>query len=187
MERRQLRQVPIGKTFMAGGQEFIKFTDDMNGCAVVARYVFGTKRFGNTNNFAASELKDYLNGEFLETFENTIGLSNILTHNVDLISLDGLDDYGVYHGVKVSVPTYDFYRKHIRVFDNYQVTHYWWLATPKTTTAHRDTSQVCEVHYDGYVAFLGYHADDGIRPFMVLKPTMMVNYNADQRYNTYSY
>ena len=73
MERRQLRQVPIGKAFMVGNQLFIKFTDDMNGCVVVARDTMTSYHFGTyNNNFAESDLRVYLNGDFLVNFETQL-------------------------------------------------------------------------------------------------------------------
>lgn len=133
---KRLSDVAIGDTFRVADIEFIKF-DEKNGVVTaVAKDVLCSKVFDDdANNFAKSSLLKYLTNEILPKIETAVGANNVLEFETDLVSLDGLDDYGTMRS-KISLPTFDFYRKHVKIFDKHKVNNYWWLSTPDSTPAH---------------------------------------------------
>lgn len=86
---------------------------------------------------------------------------------LDLLSLDGLDDYGIVEGDILAIPTLDLYRecrKSIPKSDN------WWLATPDSTPSGTGASYVRCVRYNGLVYYdvCGWR-NKGVRPFFIIK------------------
>jgi len=137
-----------------------------------------TARFDpDNNNFATSEIMKMLNSsEYLDELAEDFGLENIVPYEVDLLSLDGLDDYGKCE-VRVGLLTLDDYRwgrknkiPHMVIGDPY------WLATPGSTSSGISSSFVLCVRSDGYVGY-----DDcswnglGVRPFFILKSDIFVS------------
>ena len=56
----------------------------------------------------------------------------MLEFETDLISLDGLKTQGIIK-TKISLPTFDFYRANIKLFDKFKLDDWWWLASPWST------------------------------------------------------
>ena len=85
------------------------------------------------NNFAESQLLTRLEYDVLPSMEEKLGTDNIVEFTTDLTSLYGETDYGTI-STKVSIPTFEFYRKHIKAFDKHiKRNRCFWLATPWTT------------------------------------------------------
>lgn len=157
------------------GEEYILCKLFENGTASVLRADLLDKkmRFGKNNNWAKSDWREYLNGEYLEVLEQNFGSENIVEHKVDLTSMDGFDDYG-YTMDKVAIMTFDEYREHSKGIG--LVTSWQWLSTPNQTLSRNDTAYVRVVDGDGSV----YYGDcgwgsGGVRPFFFLKSSIFVS------------
>lgn len=146
-----LAEIKIGETFKVADIEFIKFSDENGYTFAVAKEGVFNSRFGDNNNFAVSTIKNRLEKEILPKIENAVGAENIVEHEVDLLSLDGDDKWGKAN-CKISVPTFDFYRHNVKIFDKHLLDDWWWLATPETTAKHyNDNWSVCvSPHGDVY-------------------------------------
>lgn len=145
-----------------------------NGTASVLRADLLDKkmRFGKNNNWAESDWREYLNGEYLEVLEQKFGSENIVEHKVDLTSMDGFDDYG-YTMDKVAIRTFDEFRetsKGVGLADDLE-----WLATPNQTPSRGDTSYVLIVYGGGDVDYFGCGCNCGVRPFFFLKSSIVVS------------
>ena len=157
------------------GEEYILCKLFENGTASVLRADLLDKkmRFGKNNNWAESDWREYLNGEYLEVLEQKIGSDNIVEHKVDLTSMDGFDDYG-YTMDKVAIRTFDEFRetsKGVGLADDLE-----WLATPNQTPSRGDTSCVRIVNDDGNVSYNGCGwGSYGVRPFFFLKSSIVVS------------
>lgn len=126
----KLSEVKIGETFTVGGIEFIKFSCDGDKTVAVAKSCVFDSEFGRNNNFAQSSVLKRLMDEILPKLEVAVGTENILEHETDLTSLDGLKTYGSVIS-KISIPTFDFYRNNVSIFDENKYDGWWWLATPE--------------------------------------------------------
>lgn len=161
---KRLSDVAIGDTFKVADIEFIKFGEEDGVVTAVAKDILCNKVFDDdTNNFAKSSLLQYLTNKILPKIETAVGANNVLEFETDLISLDGLDDYGTMRS-KISLPTFDFYRKHVKIFNKHKVGNYWWLSTPDSTPAHEVKYWVRIVYDVGPLYGDNCYCDFGVRP-----------------------
>lgn len=123
--------------------------------------------FGRDNNYAESYIRDYLNeSDLVADLKAEFG-DRLVPITTDLLSLDGLDDYGVVDGDILAIPTIDLYRecrRNIPKLDNW-----WWLATPDSTPSGCGSGSVQCVDSGGYVYYGGYLCGRAVRPFFILK------------------
>ena len=161
----KLSEVKVGQVFKIGEVEFIKFSDVEGVTEAVTKDLIFKSEFGRNNNFAESKILGKLKDEFLPKISAAIGIENICDINTDLTSLDGLKTYGSMTS-KISIPTFDFYRNNVEIFDKYKVDGWWWLATPDTTPEHYNDWWVRCVSPVGNINYGGYCINDGVRPFL---------------------
>lgn len=161
-----LAEIEIGKTFEVAGIEFIKFAD-VDGCTqAVAKDTLFKSIFGANNNFAESTILKKLKNDVLPKIEEAVGAENIVEFETDLLSLDGSDKYGKIKS-KISLPTFDFYRANVKVFDKYKLDKWWWLATPDSTTDHANDYWIVCVSRSGNISSNRYYDYYyGVRPFL---------------------
>ena len=170
----QLADVPIAETFKVADIEWIKFYEADGWVAVVAKDTVFTSEFGNDNNFANSKALKKLKKEVLTKLEKAIGADNIKEFETDLVALDGVKTHGKVTS-KISLPTLDFYRQYVDIFDKYKLDKWWWLATPWSALPHYDSSCVLCVAPGGYVVNYYYDYDCGVRPFCIFKSSIFVS------------
>lgn len=174
--KKNLEKVGVGEVFNIAGFDFIKFYDENGNTVAVAKDCLFDSIFGDNNNFAKSKILNKLKKEVLSKIEAEIGAENIVEHEVDLLSLDGSDKWGKLK-TKISLPTFDFYRKHVKIFDKYKLDKWWWLATPDTTTDHcsHDYWVSC-VSPGGYLYFnISDYDGSGVRPFLIFVSSIFVS------------
>ena len=158
--------------FKIGKYEFIKFTDDNGNVIGVLKDSLGDMRFGDNNDFSNSDILKKLNQEFLPEIESVVGAENVLEFETDLTSLDGSKKHGTIKS-KVSLPTFDFYRKNRVVFAKYKLDDWWWLATPDTTSEYVNDNWVVCVSPRGHFNYYGFSVNSiGVRPFLTFVSTI---------------
>lgn len=135
MKKEILAKIKDGELFSVAGIEFIKFYDDNGNTISVSKDCLFDSVFGDKNNFATSEVLEKLKKEVLPKIEQEVGAENIVEHEVDLLSLDGSDKWGKLN-TKISIPTFDFYRKNVKIFDKHKLDGWWWLATADCVSEH---------------------------------------------------
>lgn len=174
--KKMLLEVGVGEVFKVAGFDFIKFYDENGNTVAVAKDLLFNSDFGDNNNFAVSKILKKLNQEVLSKIKEEIGAENVVEHEVDLLSLDGSNKWGKVK-TKISLPTFDFYRKHVKIFDKYNPGNWWWLSTPETTTDHYDNDNwVSCVSPRGIMnnGFSGYN-HIGVRPFLIFVSSIFVS------------
>lgn len=173
---KKLKDIPRGETFSLFGHEWIVLEhDDTNHTLVLTKDIIGNMAFdeSNSNNWAKSTLREYLNGEFLEQMcaglhPSDLGFFSIATN---LISDDGLKDYGESRDF-VSLMTCDLYRKHRDILE--PIAEWWWLATPYSTLA-AYSFRVRYVYTDGTLSGNNaYYGNRGVRPLCYLSSEIFV-------------
>lgn len=126
----------------------------------------------NRNDFGVSDLRAYLNGEFLQKLIGAGAPEEMFEHfNIDLTADDGLQDYGG-DRVRIGLITcaeYRLFRKYIPKVDGW-----WWTATPDSTV----NPFVRCVDSDGSLnSYLyAYYGSRGVRPLCCLKSDILVSY-----------
>ena len=155
-----------GKTINVAGYELICFPREDGAVDVVAKEPVFREQFSKkNNNLAESLVLRKLQEEFLPKIAEAVGEENILEFETDLRTHDGLRPYPNLVS-KVSLPTFDFYRDNVDVFDEHKVDSWWWLATPDSAKPHYDPIWVVCVSPYGYFDGNFYDFNNGVRPFL---------------------
>lgn len=143
--------------------------------AVIRRDLLeNTMEFGDSNNdWKESNVRKYLNNDYLKEIEKEFGVDNIVEYTTNLFSLDGLDDYGTCRD-KVGLLDIDQYRKYRKVLDE-DMDRWWWLLTPDSTSSGWSAQCVLCVDCDGSVDYCDYDFSGSVRPFCILKSSIFVS------------
>lgn len=121
----------------------------------------------DNNNWKTSNIQKFLNGEYLGEIEKAFGKDRIVEHTVNLLSMDGLDDYGTSND-KVSLLTIGQYRRYRKLLGD-NLDRGWWLVTPDSTHTGNNTCCVLFVTSGGNVCDSGCSYYRGVRPFFILQ------------------
>ena len=168
--------VKDGGTFIVAGIEFIKFPESNGTVPAVAKKCLFRSEFGENNDFRCSKVLERLGNEVLPLIAEAVGEENICTINTDLTTLDGLKPYGVMES-KVSLPTLDFYRENVEIFDEHNPGEWWWLATPESSQPHSEPWWVLCVSPSGGIDDIIYRGGNGgVRPFFSFKSSIFESF-----------
>lgn len=161
-------------TFTVAGIEFIKFPEVNGKVPVVARNLPFTSKFGDNNDLNNSYFIEKLN-EIYKKIADEIGEENICEFETDLRTLDGLRHYPNFKA-KISIPTFDFYRDNVEVFDMYPVDSWWWLATPESARPHDEPRwMVCVSPHGDIICDCSNYFSRGVRPFLIFESSLFVS------------
>lgn len=138
--------------------------------AVLKKGSLKSMKFGSDNNYNGCNIDKYLCEEYLSELERKFGKNNIVEHEVDLLSLDGEDDYGKITR-KVSILTLDEYRHNKKAIKNY-INEWLWLCTPDSTPNGCSFGGVRCVNSRGYVYYVWYDDCGAVRPRFVLSSSI---------------
>lgn len=167
-----LFKVKDGDTFKVNGIEFIKFPNKDGMTPVVAKNILFNSRFGDNNDLRASEVMKRLKEEILPKICVVVGEENVCTFPTDLTAWDGLKPYGVMDE-KISLPTMDFYRENVEIFDRHPVDNWWWLATPDTAQPHGTPTWILCVSPSGFINYDFFSfGGGGVRPVLYFKSSI---------------
>ena len=166
--------VKVGGTFTIAGVEFIKFPSVDGQTPIVAKNIAFFSSFGENNDLRQSDMLKRLESECLPKIIDAVGRDNLCTIKTDLTTLDGLKCYSTMESL-VSLPTFDFYRANVSIFDQYKPAEWWWLATPESAHPHDAPDWVTCVSPSGFIDGRHYDFVGGVRPFLILKSTIFVS------------
>ena len=170
----KLEEIQNGELFKIGRFEFIKFSNADGKTVAVSKDTVFNSCFGNDNNFANSRILDRLQKEILPEIEEIVGAENVLEFETNLLSLDGSSKHGTLKS-KISLPTFDFYRQNVRIFDRYKLNEWWWTSTPDSTVEHINDYWIVCVSPFGCIDgnFCNYYF--GVRPFLIFLSSIFVS------------
>ena len=171
----KLADAAPGDIVKVGKHEFIVLEHREEGTALILKGLLqDDQEFGDSNNYAGSNVETICN-DFADELAEIVGEDNVILHEVDLTSDDGLKDYGKIQR-RASSLTADMYRKFVEILDKFNPEQWWWLATPHSTKRHGNVNWVKCVSPSGcihYYVFNYYNV--GVRPFCILKSTIFVS------------
>lgn len=170
--------VKDGETFKIGDIEFIKFPDMGGVTPVVTRNILFTSEYGENNHLEESTVLKRLESEFLPQIKAAIGEDKLCTIRTDLTTLDGLKPYADMESL-VSLPTFDFYRANVTIFDQYPVDNWWWTATPESAKPHDNPRWIVCVAPSGLIYRDGFSIDRGVRPFLLFESSIFASSAAE--------
>ena len=149
------------------GELCVKIKEDEKGTYYMTiNSIFKTK-FGETNNYVESEVrKKLLESDFAKDLQEEYG-DRLVPISINLLSMDGFDDYGTVEGDILAVRTFDLNRecrRNIPNCDNWE-----WLSTPNSTPTGCGSGNVLYVNSVGCVDYDWCYDVGGVRPFFILK------------------
>ena len=170
----KLADVPVGDTVKIGDHEMIVL-EQLGTVTLLLRkdLLRESQEFGSNNNYDGSYV-DAICQEFAKEIAAAVGEDNILLHDVDLTSDDGLKDYGVIRR-KASLLTTEQARRYVQLLDKYKLDAWWWLATSWSTPTHGDSTWGMCVSPSGIIDYFRYGRGIGVRPFCILKSNIFVS------------
>lgn len=159
-----------------GGKYIV--TKQLEGMTYVLRkeLLSDNMEFGEDNNWTNSNIREFLNTDYLKILEERFGAENVIEHETDLLSHDGLRDYGKTLD-KVALRTYDDYKEQREILGENAFNKDRWefLVTPDSTPSGYSSDFVRVVLSNGRVIYCDYsEMCQGIRPFFVLKSSIFV-------------
>lgn len=165
----KLENLKNGDVFEIDGIKLVKVCEKDGAAFVVSKDLLFDMRFGKSNNFAKSDVLERLKNEILPKIEKGVGVENVLEFETDLRSLDGSKKHGTMKS-RIAMPTFDFYRDNVEVFDKHPVKDWWFTATADSTTDHtNDDWVVCVSPYGGILYDIYCISGNGVRPLLFLK------------------
>ena len=153
-----------GNTFKLAGVNWTVLDKTEEGYLCIADSIGDRKFDRKCNDWKRSDLREYLNNDYLAKLEANVGKDNILPFKRDLLSLDGQTEYGTCED-KVSLLTVDEYRKYRALLPN--TGKWWWLITPDSTACNNDSIWEAVVSPRGNVYNRIYVINVGVRPFCI--------------------
>ena len=165
------KKLEIGDTFELAGLNWKILDITEKGYMCLADKLEDKSKFdSDSNNWKESSLRSYLNVDFLGVLREEIGVENILSFERDLLSLDGLDEYGKCEDYVslLNVDEYRKYRKHIPNTD-----YYWWLLTADSVKSNGDNCWVRVVLPSGcFLDCRGCNCFFGVRPVCIFSSSI---------------
>lgn len=182
---RKLKSLERGQVFTAGGFSWLVLEHNQHGTLALMEKCLKIAPFdiNGSNDWRRSSSRRYLNKDFLQVLEdNRLDPDSIVETEIDLISDDGLKDYGTSKD-KIFLLTADIYRRNRDVIK--PINAWWWLATPYSTPTAGYPYFVRHVFYDGslgnYSASYGY---TNLRPALTLRSDLLVSTKEDHETTT---
>ena len=170
---RTIKEHYQGERFVYGKKNcmVLEHMDDGTPCMVLDEDF--ESKFGETNNFAESELRKKLNGEYLDEWvKDGADRAYFVLMQVDLTANDWLKDYGTCECF-LAPRTCDQHRKYRNLIPNPK--NIWeWTATAYSTKANGCSLTVYQVTSAGALDISYFGVVYGVRPLFKLNPESLV-------------
>ena len=172
--KKQLADFKAGDTVKIGGFEMVVLEQHGKETSLILKDLYvEDSEFGENNNYNGSYVDEQCRKFALE-LAAIVGEDNVVEHEVDLTSNDGLKCYGTVDR-RASLLTADLYRKYVDVLDAVKLDKWWWLATPWSTARHdHEVCALC-VAPSGRIDIDDFRLGYGVRPFCILKSSIFVS------------
>lgn len=161
-----------------------RFTYGKHNCMVLDHLEQGTLcmvldsvkcKFGQNNNYAESELKEYLNEWYLDDWLNDGAfITDFVEMEVDLTANDGLDDYGKCCCF-LAPRTCEQHRKYRKLIPNLDELE--WTVTAYSTESNKCSDSVYLVTATGSLCGYNYfvYYAHAVRPLFILNPSVLLD------------
>lgn len=177
MKTGKLEGLGAGSRFTYGGVEWAILERRANVALCLATDVLEERAFNeeNKNDFDASSLRAYLNGEFMKKLcEAGASEDAFVPIVLDLTADDGLEKYGK-DRAKIALLTCDMYRRFRAEIP--EIEKWWWLATADSPRNKYARIVDADGTLNSYNAYFGNY---GVRPLCCLKSDISVSYDEAQ-------
>lgn len=169
---RRIKEYYQGERFVYGKKNCMVLEHMNDGTLCMVLDEDFKSKFGKNNNFAESELRKKLNGEYLDEWvKSGVIKENFVLTKVDLAAHDGLKDYGTCECF-LAPRTCEQHRTYRELIPNPVRSE--WTATAFSTASNGCKTTVTQVYSDG--AIYWYYAFDanGVRPLFKLNRNTVI-------------
>ena len=171
MSKEKINGIKVGDVFTIAGMEFIRFPEVNGKVPVVMKGCAFRSEFGDGTDLRESKVLKQLEKKVLPKIIEALGEENVCAFQTDLTTWDGLKVYGVLES-RISIPTMDFYRANVEIFDKYKEDSWWWLATADSAKPHYDSPWVLCVSPSGGINSDRYRRSGGVRPILFFESSI---------------
>ena len=173
-KRFYLLEAQLGSIVKIGNREYIvlEHAEETKTTAVITKDFATTMKFGKSGDYMTSDVRKYCNSEFYNELVDAVGAENIVKHTVKLVADDGTG--GDTCCDNVSIITTEHYRYHRLFLEAYG--RWWWTATGVTYGDKNYIRNVCSVTPCGVLEWTSCENYHGVRPFCILKSSILVTY-----------
>lgn len=169
--RKHFADLKVGDTFELAGLTWKILDITAEGYMCLADKLADKMTFDEkSNDWVKSQLREYLNTEFVEEIASEVGEENIVSFKRDLLSLDGQTEYGECED-KVSLLTIDEYRKYRSLIPNTD-DYWWWLISPWSTACNDWNTTVAVVSSSGFIDCNDCYYFNGGRPVCIFSSSI---------------
>lgn len=169
-KKKALGSVELGSVIKIGDREFIVLEHTEEGTAVISKEIVERMTYGSTCNYTTSNVRNYCISGFYDEMLDLVGDENIIAHTVDLTADDGTGINTVVDFVSIlTAGRYRRYRKFLKAMHEG-----WWTATRVTSEALNCEKLTISVTSEGVLGAVGCYWNRGVRPFLVLNSSLLV-------------
>lgn len=161
-----------GETVTLGKREYIVLGHADETTALITKDIVKNMEFGTSGDYRKSYVRGYCNGDYYKELANVVGANNIIPHTVNLMCDDG-SNKGVVCKDNVSILTMANYRRYREYLP--ALGKPFWTATGVTVLDKDYARYVCYVCSDGVPSWRGCGWTDGVRPFCILRSSVLVS------------
>ncbi len=174
----ELSMLKPGETFLIGEHKFIVLEQEDGIARVISKgFMAEEVMFGERADYKISNLKKVIEKDIQPIIENEVGTDNIITHIVDLTSVDMQNEFGEVE-CKVRPITFDEARKYNDLLVNKDLPTWWFTCTPWPTCKLWEQRKwwfdIATVMPKGCLDKSMYYDKLGVRPFCILKSNIFV-------------
>lgn len=174
MIKKRVKGLLVGEKFVYGKKNCLALENMEDGTLCMVLDEDFESKFGETNNFAESELRKKLHGEYLDEWvKDGADRASFVLMQVDLTANDGLKDYGTCECL-LAPRTCDQHRKYRYLIPNPK-GNWEWTATAYSTKANGDSLTAYQVTGAGGLSInYSVNVAYGVRPLFKLNPESLV-------------
>lgn len=164
-----------GDHFKIADWTFIVLQHHERGTLVVSNDLLAeNEEFGETRNYKESNVKKVIEEKIFPIVENAVGKENIITHSINLTSVDMQNEFGKIE-CRMRPISFDEARKYNDILVNKELPDWYWTLTPWSTKERGWNYSVAVVSPSGIISISDYDGSRGVRPVCILNSNIFVS------------
>lgn len=171
----RLGDLKPGERFKIADWIFIALHHEERGTLVISKDLLArNEEFGDTRNYKESNIRKVIEEKLLPVVEDAVGKENIVTHSVDLTSVDMQNEFGEVQ-CRMRPITFDEAREYNKLLVNKELGDWYWTLTPWSTEERGYKYSMAVVSPSGDFSHGHCNDCDGVRPVCILNSNIFVS------------
>lgn len=171
----RLGDLKPGERFKIADWIFIALHHEERGTLVISKDLLArNEEFGDTRNYKESNIRKVIEEKLLPVVEDAVGKENIVTHSVDLTSVDMQNEFGEVQ-CRMRPITFDEAREYNKLLVNKELGDWYWTLTPWSTEERGYKYSIAVVSPSGFIINNDYDYCSGVRPVCILNSNIFVS------------